>query len=104
MPHGEEFVGLSLPTQEAAAPQMPETCVQLEPSRTLHWRGSAPSLIPNTRNLNKKPKSIGEVVVDFQKESQSILEKKLEASLEHKKQKLEFQRQESERQNFALEQ
>lgn len=106
VPHGEEFVGLSSPTQEAAAPQMlqmPETCVQPEPSCTSQRQGSAPSLTPNTRNLNKKPKSIDEVVVDLQKEFRSILEKKLEATSEHQKQKLEFQQQESQR-RFALEQ
>ena len=103
VPHAEEFARLSPPTQQAAAPQMPETGVQPEPSRTSQRRGPAPSLTPNMRNLNKKPKSIGEEVVDLQKESRSILEKKLEATLEHQKLKLEFQRQESER-RFALEQ
>ena len=96
-PHGEQFAGLSPATEEDGAPEMPETFVQPEPSRTSQRRGSAPSLTPNRRNLNKKPKSIGEVVVDLQKESRSILEKKLEATLEHRKQKLEFHQQESER-------
>ena len=94
---------LSPATEEDGAPEMPEAFVQPEPSRTSQQRGSAPLLTPNRRNLNKKPKSIGEVVVDLQKESQSILEKKLEATLEHWKLKLEFHQQESERQ-FALEQ
>ena len=65
VPHGEQFAGLSPPIEEAGASQIPKTCIQLKPSRTSQRRASTPLLTPNTRNLDKKPKSIGEVVVDL---------------------------------------
>ncbi|KAG0608352.1 hypothetical protein M758_8G099100 [Ceratodon purpureus] len=63
---------------------------------------STPTLTPNVRNVNKKPKSISEQVADLQKESRLMLEKKLEVNSEHHRQKLEFQREQSQRQ-FELE-
>ncbi|KAG0564504.1 hypothetical protein KC19_8G115600 [Ceratodon purpureus] len=63
-----------------------------------HPRTSIPTLTSKVRNVNKKPKSIAEQVADLQKESRLMLEKKLEVNFEHHKQKLEFLREQSQRQ------
>lgn len=65
-------------------------------------RGSIPFLNPNVTRVNKKQKTIGEQVLELQKESHFMLEKKLEVIAEHHRQQLQFQREESEK-RFILE-
>jgi hypothetical protein len=59
-------------------------------------------LSANVTRVNKKQKTIGEQVVELQKESRLMLEKKLEVTAEHRRQQLQFQREESEK-RFILE-
>ena len=68
------------------------------PERTQH----RPTTNCHQREQKKKPKSIGETVTDMQEQNRLLMEKKLEKHYAHQQEKLQFLREQSDKE-LALE-